>query len=107
MILFFGFQFDKNKNAAFIVKYLSIKMYFCFSATVIYSPVQIKINTQELNVIGQLNFSVETNVLELETLVIVAMTFLLSTKPPVITVAKNSTPPVKAGMETLHVKDKN
>ena len=46
-----------------------------FPATVIYSAVQIK--TQELNVIGPVNFSVETNVLYLETLVIVAMTVLL------------------------------
>ena len=76
-----------------------------FPATVIYSPVQIK--TQELNVIGILeNFSVETNVLEFITLVIVAMTVLLTTKPWIITVAKNPTPPVKPGLETFNVKDK-
>ena len=70
----------------------------------IYSHVQIK--TQELNVIGLVNFSVETNVFMLKTLVIVAMTILILTKPGIITVARNPTPPVKAGMEPFIVKDK-
>ena len=64
------------------------------------------LSAQELNVIGVVNFSVETNVLVMAKLVIVAMTILLITKPIVITVARNPTPPVKSGMETLHVKDK-
>ena len=65
------------------------------------------LSAQELNVIGVLNFSVETNVLVFTTLVIVAMAILLITKPGIITVARNPTPPVqKSGMETLNVKDK-
>ena len=64
------------------------------------------LSAQESNVIGVLNFSVETNVLVMRTLVIVAMAILLITKPLVITVARNPTPPVKPGMETLNVKDK-
>ena len=58
--------------------------------------------------IGILNFSVETNVFMLKTLVIVAMTILILTKPGIITVARNPTPLVeKTGMETFNVKDKN
>ena len=64
------------------------------------------LSAQELNVIGVVNFSVETNVLDFTTLVIVAMANLLITKPGIITVARNPTPPVKPGMETLNVKDK-
>ena len=44
--------------------------------------------------------------LVLAKLVIVAITILVWTKPLVITVARNPTPPVKPGMETLNVKDK-
>ena len=59
--------------------------------------------------IGQVNFSVETNVLKMATLVIVAMTILFITKPMIITVARNPTPLVQnPGMETFDVvKDKN
>ena len=66
------------------------------------------LSAQELNVIGHFNFSVETNVLELATLVIVAMTQFL-TKPMIIIVARNPTPLVpNPGMETFDVvKDKN
>ena len=64
------------------------------------------LSAQELNVIGILNFSVETNVLVIAKLVIVAITILVLTKPGIITVARNLTPPVKPGMETLNVKDK-
>ena len=64
------------------------------------------LSAQELNVIGQGNFSVETNVLDLEILVIVAMTVFFQAKTGIITVARNPTPPVKAGMETFNVKDK-
>ena len=75
-----------------------------FPATVIYSPVQIpitpKFKSQELNVIGRLNFSVETNVLELANIVLVASTILVMKIPTVISVARNLTPPVKPGMET-------
>ena len=55
--------------------------------------------------IGTLNFSVETNVLELAKIVRVARTILLMKMPTVITVARNLTPPVKPGMEMLHVKE--
>ena len=67
------------------------------------------LSAQELNVIGIVNFSVETNVLEVATLVIVAMTILFITKPGVFIVARNPTPLVqKPGMETFDViKDKN
>ena len=64
------------------------------------------LSAQELNVIGLVNCSVETNVLVLAKLVIVANTSMILTEPGVITVARNPTPPVKSGMETLHVKDK-
>ena len=59
--------------------------------------------------IGQVNFSVETNVLKMATLVIVAMTILFITKPLIITVARNPTPLVQnPGMKTFNVvKDKN
>ena len=63
------------------------------------------LSAQELNVIGVLNFSVETNVLEITNIVLVASTILVMKMPPVITVARNLTPPVKSGMETLHVKE--
>ena len=56
--------------------------------------------------IGLVNFSVGTNVLELANTVLAARTILLMKMPNVITVAKNVTPPVKPGMETLYVQDK-
>ena len=51
----------------------------------------------------------ETNVLEIAKLVIVAMTIMFITKPCIIIVARNPTPLVqKLGMETFDVvKDKN
>ena len=63
------------------------------------------LSAQELNVIGTLNFSVETNVLELAKIVRVARTILLMKMPTVITVAGNLTHHVKPRMETLHVKE--
>ena len=45
--------------------------------------------------------------MDLETFVIVVMTVCLSTKPTIITVARNPTPPVETGMETFIVMDKN
>ena len=63
------------------------------------------LSAQELNVIGKVNFSVETNVLEFKTLVIVAVTVFLIIKPTIITVVRNLTPLVKPGMETFYVKE--
>ena len=66
------------------------------------------LSAQELNVFGAVNFSVETNVLDLETLVIVAMTILLINKAGIMSVARNPTQPVKKTvMEAFNVKDKN
>ena len=46
--------------------------------------------------------------MEMETFVIVAMRILLSTKPRLITVARNPTPPVEEpGMETFNAKEKH
>ena len=64
------------------------------------------LSPQELNVIGQLNFSVETNVLEFQKDVVVASTFLILTMATVFTVARNPTHPVEKPGMGLIVKDK-
>ena len=65
------------------------------------------LSAQELNANGEVNFSVETNALEVTKIVLVVVLLVIKMRI-IITVARNPTHPVnKPGMETFNVKDKN